>query len=352
MGQIIFRCGNCRQVMRVDPDKAGLQARCPRCAMQFVIPSASSVPPEPRPAVVLYPARNEPPPARPEARDEDYRDADGRYLERPKRRRHRDEEDRFREDDRRRRDTGEDDSEDDRPRKRRGSRRSNWPLVRAGVLVVAIATCVLAGGHALQLIGHVLFTIGFNPGGIKPGMVEAADTLVKIAVVLGFSAGIGAIVGYVFCLFASTRHAAMGLAIATLVLGVISTVLKLVFQLLPAFGSGPGSGMPPLGQLFLRVFLEAVFAAELILFVLFLRAVALCFKERGHSFRCGSLAFMAGGCAAGFMLHWLMQYIMVTARSEAMYWVWRIFHSAADLAFAGFLAAYIPAIFQTRDVID
>src|SRR5262249_36008330 len=156
------------------------------------------------------------------------------------------------------------------------------------------------------------------------------------------------IVGYVFCVFAPNRHAALGLAIATLVLGVISTVMKLVFRLLPVFGTGPGFGISPLGFLFLSVFLEAVFAAELILFALFMRAVAQRLKDRGHSFRCGSLALMAGGCAAAFMVFWLVAYIAVTSASdgvgspsEAMGWVLRIFRILADLAFAGFLAAYI-----------
>lgn len=58
---IRFRCDKCGQKLRVSDDKAGLQAKCPKCKSALIVPAQTS------PAENLEPDRNEPAPPANEA---------------------------------------------------------------------------------------------------------------------------------------------------------------------------------------------------------------------------------------------------------------------------------------------
>src|SRR5205823_5677305 len=96
------------------------------------------------------------------------------------------------------------------------------------------SSCLLAGWYSLQQLGFLLLTTG-SP--------SAFDTLLKVGQVLALIQGIVAVVGYSFCLFAPAKKGALGLAITALCLGILNSVLGIIFKFLPAFSPLGGGGL-------------------------------------------------------------------------------------------------------------
>jgi hypothetical protein len=341
MELITFQCDGCQQVLRVGADKAGLQAKCPRCSKPLLIPSASTAvqeAPQPAPIRVRQPARRDDGYAEDRSEDDrprgrrDRRDEEDDYDDRPRRGRGRD-------------DYDEEDYDDDRPRRRRPPvRRPKWHLVRVGLLIVSIGACVLAGGYAVHMISDLLLVIAL--AGKKAGPASAFVTVEKVARVIMYLAAVGMVVGYVFGIFAPNKNGAMPLGIVVLALGGINLILRLIFWLLPIFGSGVRSHVA------VEIVFELVYVAELILFLLFLRAVALCFKDRWFAQGCANQIFLIGGYGAAFIVMGVMTIIFQKSPSEGMLWVITIFRWICNIIMAAFLAMFIPNLFRSQGVIE
>src|SRR5438477_11125091 len=87
MDIITFECSECRQVLRVGADKAGRQAKCPRCETILQIPSSAASKGKPRSAPTT------PQPQRGRSRREDDEEDERISSKRPARRPREDEED-------------------------------------------------------------------------------------------------------------------------------------------------------------------------------------------------------------------------------------------------------------------
>jgi len=341
---ITFQCYSCNQVLKVGSDKAGKKAKCIKCGTILTIPVASD-----EEEVEEVQAG---PPRRSSARDEDEddrprkrrsRDDDNDDDDRPRSRRGRDDDDeddddrprkrRSRDDDdeddddrpRSRRSRDDDDDDDyDRPRKRsrdrddddddydRGRRKRGggnpWGKVRLGMLFEFITSGMLIGYSGCMLLGTLMMLLAIVAR--SGGMLDFGFVLFKIGMVLYVALQAPAVTGYVFTVFTPNKKGALGLGITSLVLGAVNLVIKIVFFMVPFFGThgdfggmgGPGiggAGMLPMvstGSIAMAIILMILFVilldSEYVLYPLYLRAVSQQLKER----------WLEGGCirAMGF----------------------------------------------------
>jgi hypothetical protein len=241
---IEFTCPACREWVSVNEALAGLHARCPRCSTSVPVPDSSSGQPVPSGA------------------------ADDRVWQAPRRPWY--------------------DDEDDRDRPEYGARRRDpywsprgdsdpaWQVVRHGVnlefIAVVILICAYAGYFLMQC---AVLTVG---PGMGPGGQGALGVLALLGIVLGLAVVavlILAVVGGIMCCLAPPGVGARGLAIASI--SCLGAAILLVFAAI-AIGLtdrfGRRSEAPGLAMLGLAGLL---FLATYILYLLFLRAVAVSF---------------------------------------------------------------------------
>ncbi len=347
MEEITFNCPSCRQVFKIGAENAGREAKCPRCGAPMVIPA-----PAPGAATGLCDLApiqryadeelRPPPPARYDEdggrrtrsreRDADYEDSDRR---RRTRRRY-------------------EDVDDDRFLLGR-SPRQKWALVRVGLLIVFIATCVGAGAFALQALAMLMVTIASFGG---PGSSTAAAlTLMRLAVVLALLTDVAAIVGYGFVVCVPPRRGAQGLAVALLPVAAAHVLLAFVFHLLPMFEANGGSFFfgGGVGRQLLGQFVQLLGLAELLLLVLFLRATALSFRDYGLADGCLAGVILTA-CTAGYALvwPWILRAFQPTTFEGArafMAFSWFLYWAGVLLA-AATLVLTIILLRRTRDAID
>jgi hypothetical protein len=344
---ITFQCYSCNQVLKVGSDKAGKKAKCIKCGTILTIPVSSeeeeieevrSGPP--RKSSARDEEEDEDRPRKRRSRDDDDEEDEDRPRkrrsrddddeddeDRPRKRRSRDDDDeddedrprkrRSRDDDddeddedrprRRGRDRDDDDDEDDydRPRRKKGGGGSPWPKVRVGLLLETINAFILIGHAGVMLLAFVLVLLALVAR--SAGMGEFSDVLTKIGVGLYVAFQFPAVAGYVFTIFTPNKKGAMALGITVLVLGCINLVLKILFFLVPLFGSTRGMGGGGLGgagmmpsisagsvavAIMLIILIIILLDSEWIIYPLYLRAVSKQLKER----------WLEGGCirALGF----------------------------------------------------
>jgi hypothetical protein len=408
MDQITFECSNCRQILKVGADKAGRQAKCPRCNTALQIPAASTIadepapPPPPRPAAPAGPEKitDIPPSARrrdeeddrprrrrdeeaedrPRRRrdeDDDYdedrprrrrRDGEDDYDDDRPRRRRRDEDDDYDDDRPRRRRRDEDDDYDDRPRKKAPAYRpmDRWPKVQIGILIVAIAACVLTAAWAADLIGDLLVLIALIvavSGGGGAGWGDTGLVFMKIGVIVGVLGAVGGLVGYVFNVFVPNKRGATGLAIAVLAMGVVELVLNIIFKVIPVFSPlfspfGDPRGSQVVAFIFNLVY-WLVFGAQFVLLYLLMANIANQWKQRGQGRDCVGLVVMVSIGAGLCLLAVVMMFIAIKtpvgmrqSGPPAMFWVALVLKLLGDLALLGTFSWSIRVLFGTKDVID
>jgi hypothetical protein len=294
MDVITFRCSACKQVLKVNAEKAGRKAKCTNCGAEVTVPSGSGKPEAPArkapaaagpkpapppakveqdddgPAVYSFATEPEPPPsAEPKRRavedDEDDEEAEAGPRRKAARQRHPDDVDEDEEDYRRRDD--EDEEEEAKFTRRRRNKPpeqpEKWAQVRVGILIVFVAICFLILANLLHwiicLIG--VFTrhsysavvdqyasdktkllIGIISG---PDSLDTTLTILRVSQVLVLLYGLVAVAGYGICVVVPNRHGTRGMAIALLSIGVVNLILAAVFRLLPLVGA-MGYAMPPL----------------------------------------------------------------------------------------------------------
>lgn len=321
MSTIQFQCYVCSQVLKVGADKAGRKAKCIQCGTVLTIPMASAVteelvtptpvePPPPAQPIDLptaEPIAPPPPPARGDRYDDDddeYRDRDRRRgreddvdddYDRPRRRRDRDDDFDDEPRGRRRRDDYDDDYDRPRRKEKKTGSKGSWPMVRLGFLISFIGWCVVAGGFALQQIGMLIFTIASLGRGAEAGM--AAFRCMQFGSILVVLASIAPIVGAVMWIFGKNKNGTLGLAITTVAVLTVVTLLHLVFVLIPAFSFETGRFVRiprialgayscqlqfggGIGDLVLSIFLNILVNAGWLIGALYIRAVALTLKDR------------------------------------------------------------------------
>jgi hypothetical protein len=233
------------------------------------------------------------------------------------------------------------------------------------MFILAIATMVLGLALGFQMISDLIVTIGAIS---KKGSAKGATTCHQIAVIIGLVGSLGMIAGYVFGIFAPSKAGTLGLAIATLAVGGVSLVLSILFIVIPAFNTpiplgiipnfyAPPFGITSLTVAFIMQFLtDLAFAAALILYPMFLRAVAIYFKDRGHGQDCLTLVFLVGGFAATTIIADILGLIWLNGKSReasnAMFWVNAVVRWIADLFLGGVLSWYVIILFRSKAVVD
>ena len=300
--------GDCNQQLMLSPEMAGKKGQCPKCNKTFQIPAnfgqkkaaakkttGGALSSD---ALADYLVEDDGSPQSGSMAEveviesyeadvvDDYED----YEEpRPKRRRRRDDYDDYEDDD------DDDDGFESSARAKGGMTKTRKrKLLNVGFLIIAIATCVMAGSFAMSLMAEMFGEIAIAAN--KFSLAKASRVFFKIAQVVGFLASLGLVTGYVFCLFAPNKHGTLGLSIATLSVGTINMVMWIVFRMVPGFTDGRlysrnlfaiigGQGIDA-GYVVLLMFLELILFAEFILMTLFMAAVARMQKDKAHRRDC------------------------------------------------------------------
>lgn len=320
MSTITFQCYSCQKVLRVGADKAGKKAKCVQCGTILTIPVSS--PEEEAIVAELEPAPR--PPAVPRRhRDED----DDLDDDRPRRRRDRDDDDdaddrprkRRRDDDddlddedrpKRRRDRDDDEYDDDRPRKRRrddddGDDRPRSRLARdddddedyeedrkprrpKGLkqqkqALVAGLTLFWWKWLSWTIVLGLVFGGILLAGLVRTVSMSASDSLIRIlSLPIGLTGLAGMVLGIVaasFTLRVPARTGYRGLSIPLLVLECCPAAFIVLVLLIggPVFVNFRPVGT---GLVFSLLYLLSI-AAEFIVFMIFLRGLAMYFRDKG-----------------------------------------------------------------------
>jgi hypothetical protein len=233
MDQVRFRCHKCRALLELPAANAGKKFRCPECLSVGVIPAASETgiqggqpPVQVSQAVVEelfgFRAEDAPAPAQEPTGTRRFRDDDDQGGPRSGK-------------SSRRRKLGEirEEREDDAPdtQQVRAALRG-WRKVRLGISIIYIAFCVWVGTILLYFAMIPLLAVMTNTsvaaGVANPGQVNAEQGGCLFVILTFFVGGIGflvnlaTIVGYCFCLFVPPRTGAIGWAIGTLALALLT----------------------------------------------------------------------------------------------------------------------------------
>lgn len=316
--------GDCDQQLVLSPEMAGKKGQCPKCNKTFQIPANFGQKKAAAPksadnqmssdALADYLVEDDGTPQSGsmaqvdviESYEADVVDDYEDYEEpRPKRRRRRDDYDDYEEED------DDDDGFESSARAKGGMTKTRKrKLLNVGFLIVAIATCVMAGSFAMSIVAEMFGEIAIAAN--KSSLYKAMRVFFRIAQVVGFLASLGLVTGYVFCLFAPNKHGTLGLSIAALSVGTINMVMWIVFKMVKAFGSGniysrnlfAINGGQNIGAEYvvLLMFLELILFAEFILITLFMTAVAKMQKDKAHRRDCmQTVWFLTAVCSVVFI---------------------------------------------------
>jgi hypothetical protein len=355
---ITFQCYSCQQVLRVPDDKKGKKAKCPKCGTALTIPVASGAPEaKPRPAAPQRPTTPttpmpQPPPAAIPAVPM------AEYVTAPARKRRpapppplpvvqaeyiaEDDEDEL-------------DEEPVQPKKP-ASAKARWRWVRIGLLIVFISTCVLAAAFAIKVIGYLLWSIQIISE--RPSL--GSDTfliLLRIGEIAAVCATLAVIVGYIFCAIGPNKHGSMGLAIATASVSFIYLLFASIFLLPVLFRGGLGFGFDGFGAWLMLLLTNLFFAAEIIIFPLYLSAVARARKQDWLSDSSMQLVWFAGTYAAERLIIWILIYVLTRtgirgeAASKAWTWILLILLWVGIGNLVYFLVRHIMLLWQTRETV-
>jgi hypothetical protein len=361
MDLITFNCSSCQQVLKVSADNAGKQAKCPRCGTAMVIPYASTS--------EAGGSSGGPPPVR-RAREEE------RYDEvEPRGRRARHDDDY---DDRRERTRRREDDYDDRPRRSERDRyeddydrgrpaamaaRTRWGLVRVGLLLVAIGAIVLAGAALMRGIADLIALISFL--GDKPPPT-AYKVVGRIGNGIIFGAGLTALVGYVFCIFAPNKYGSLALAIVALALGVVNLVMSLLVRIIAMmkdstmggrelFLSGWAISIESSGvYLTFSIIVVVFFFAELIIFPLYLMVIAKAWRARWVGGACIGIVIFAAVTAVFQLTSVILIYVLTksTGPAKGLAITAFILSLVSYLALMGQMIWYSLVTFQVRGRVE
>lgn len=406
MEVITFQCSKCRHTLRIGADKAGRKARCTKCGSELVIPPAN---PPPKPAAAADPddeysgggvygfkeeAPKPPPttPARspgrtPPARDrEDDEVDDDEHEEETKR-------------------GGPPvpkpaESENKGPKRKIARQRKlldpdKWRKVQTGFRIVAAGMCIWIASWLLQKIPPVIGFASFVQGGTASeyaglsgnnaesllGLVSGAGArdvgllLARIGQILVVVQGLALLLGYGFCLPMPPRFGSRGLASALLCIGSLNLLLQLVLRLLPltgAIGFTPAAVVAPevvlhaanidrskpllvagadapFAEVLLAIFVASLFFFEPVMFVMFMRAVALTMKDENLESKTRSL--MALGLGQIFA-QTAFQLIALAGTSIVLQWALRVVWLIATSFFLWQLIWFALVSFRMPELIE
>ncbi len=252
------------------------------------------------------------------------------------------------------------------PRRTGGRRKSKSPklgLVRSGLLIMAIAGCVLAGAMGLKMF---LVLLGMLSTSIGSGNTIAI--IIKIRELLWLGASIAIIVGYSFLLFFPNKKGSLGLTIAALSLGSVNLLLRIFLLTVPLFS---GRGFFGLGMMGLSMFgsgsklefflkmglIEALFIAELILVALALSAINTGLKDR-YNLQMAKRMIIPAGIYGGVLVVLGMFLLILTespptSHTAVTIWKWVLYlvQATGDGMLIWYFVSYILLMFNTKNAV-
>ena len=247
-----------------------------------------------------------------------------------------------------------------------GRRKSKGPqlgLVRSGLLIMAIAGCVLAGAMGLKMF---LVLLGMLSTSIGSGNTIAI--IIKIRELLWLGASIAIIVGYAFLLFFPNKKGSLGLTIAALSLGSVNLLLRIFLLTVPLFS---GRGFFGLGMMGLSMFgtgsklefflkmglIEALFITELILVALALGAINTGLKDR-YNLQMAKRMIIPAGIYGGVLIVLGMFLLILsesppTSATAVTIWKWVLYlvQATGDGMLIWYFVSYILMMFNTKNAV-
>jgi hypothetical protein len=240
---------------------------------------------------------------------------------------------------------------------------TKWALVRVGILLVAISAIVLGSGALFRAIAD-LFLLIAAIGDKEPG--TAFKVIGRIGNGLIFGAGLTAVVGYVFCIFAPNKYGSLAFAIVSLCLGAVNLVMSLMARIIAMMRDRMAGGLELLlsGVAFsteskgvfltFSILITLFFFAELVLFPLYLVAVARSVRARWAVGPCIGILVMAAVIALLQMVSVILAYVGITGvtRGKGLAITWTIISLVSYLALVGQMIWYALVQFQIRGQIE
>jgi hypothetical protein len=382
MSFITFQCYACGKALKVPGDKAGRKAKCNQCGTVLTIPAQSSVPETPAapeapapnpapgfPAQTPFPQQMQPAaPPQEQAYEPAFADlvpqpapggygappggypapgpggypapAPGGYSQYPQ-------------------------EEEYAPEPSGPAGPPKWSFVRLGLLIVFICALVMSGGYALEVIGYLLITIPVVQALSGTIAVSSSGhtpfTLLGLGAILGLLATLGSIAGYVLCIMGPNKKNSFGLAIAATAVAGVEALLIMIFRLPGLFGTlfttfGSGSTGSFFFTWLMLLFIQLLFGAEIILFLLVVRAYCLGLKKK-QSARGSTLPLSMAATYTGIrLLTFICWYIGFSAMqnislSRVMGWITILLLWAGIVVFIVFLIVYPLYLWRIRNVI-
>jgi hypothetical protein len=181
---------------------------------------------------------------------------------------------------------------------------SDWRKILQGVTLIWIATLMAVGLAVLAAVGAFTFAalasydrFGEPPTGYVAMRICVGIALLVILLIKGLQ-----FVGHVCCLWAPTAHGAKALAIASFVMVALGFGLQMVGGIINVAEGGSVGAIarlvpsPAVGEVgfLLRSVGQIIDYVEIIVFLLFLRAIAQCIHDRPLQDNVRQLLFLAG----------------------------------------------------------
>jgi hypothetical protein len=405
MEVISFRCGACKQVLKVGADKAGRKVKCTKCGKEWTVPKPSPQPAEKTAPPAAAPAA----PAAAETKAKMYGDEEdddgGTYAfhqepappaEAKKKKRGDDEEDEEEE---------EEKKEQPKPKitRRKIKKKSiqfaeDWLKFRAALALMGAGMCgwlfiwvlhttlvvlgILLGNSYGEIVDAAAqgsdvdmpaLAVNLVSGG---GLGDAGSILFIVEQVVGILSGAAFLAAFCVCLGVPDNFGTRGQATALIILSSVNLLLGIVFRLLPALGAIPYVMIPllapeaamneadidrvlpiqafwcgaPFWETFAAVIIVMLYFLEPLLFCVFMRATALALQD-DESLEPRAFMLMRVGFGQLFIL--LAYYLLSLTGTSAVlrsvlfvnYALWRGF-------LLGFLIWYAIITFKARARVE
>jgi hypothetical protein len=254
------------------------------------------------------------------------------------------------------------------------SDRVKWAWVKLGILLVAVSACVFCAGGGLVAVADLIAFI--QSVSKTPGSETAPKVLGRIGNGLMFGGSITAVVGYVFCIFVPNRQGTLPLAIVALALGGVNLIFSLLCRIIPMFSERigflerifhgvlelnfPGLGIAdsPGGGFAISLIFIILLFAELIIYPIFLLAVAKVQRARWISGNYIGIVIFAGVTALLTLVAVVLWFIMINKVaklehiSKGFVVTCFVLSLVAALAFLGQMIWYTITLFRTRGIIE
>lgn len=280
--------------------------------------------------------------------------------------------------------------------RRRGKSKANWKLVKVGVLILAIANCVIAGALAFTSLGLGTTILSFiilknaapDPDDFSNMSMEerfnarneamkdfrdsmetagdfrdAATVIFKIGQVIWMVAAIGVVVGFVFCIFGPFSNGIRGLAIAATSVTAVSLILRIILKMVPMLSDDAADEVYDIlvvaitggrahsgGEKTMAMLIDILSPTELILGIVLMLGIAKA-KKTGSRDSCFVTLYLAIGFAVVLMVLYMIAFFSKSSSGEGLLYTCWIFSVVMYALWGTATGLYIRTLFKTRSGI-